>query len=903
MSTKHLIHSVLIAGIMMWCQTLRAATSLPDSLFSRSLYTQEKVYVHLDNNCYFQGDTIWYKAYVVKADTYEPLPQSRILYVELMDEQGYLVERQQLVVDEGGNAHGQFALPDSAFAGYYEIRAYTKWMLNFGYEHEQILPEKICKRLIGGEDDERKLNRNYFGLFSRVVAVYNRPAADTDFRNKQMPLKVTMGDYERRYLEPPLNMKFYPEGGYIIAGATCRVAWEATNEQLKRIDIEGELLEGDSTVMKLKGSRAGRGMLEYTFKAGKDYHVHTTYNGTTYTFDLPAPQAEGVALRVETSDEAVTMKIETRFDSLPELYVSVISGGHKVCVEQVNGPEIVFDINDMPCGVCQATVFDTDGTVYADRLFFADHTDQLKANAIVGIDTAYRYKPYEKIRIPLLLTDHRGRPLREQTVSVSVRDRLQLDPTFATGNILTNLLLESDIKGFIENPDQYFDPTNTNRQADLDLLMMIQGWRRYDWKEVATLKRPKLDYKAERKMYIYGETRLLRGKLAKTLHKKSWSDITLTAQIINDTTQSRHPTDANQLGIIELDSEGHFKIQYDPFYEKSRLILRALFTSQREKGVLQKTLASPNIFKSQTQFNYYDHDSILFIRKEYFFPICVKQLSWYETNQPLELPGMKLTWDDYQRDIYAAEWIPEVRVTAERQHARHRRDKPVQVLDFYDFFNDITDMGYHLGTYNFANDSIDIDFYEDALFAYQQHQNPHSKVNKEKGWLYLNWKQPWEYNQQYAASSMSYLLHNIYNLATIKKLYIITDNSRRPSTYELHHLDGWSEGGRGNGLSSYINISLSQSDRTERFGREYILPGFNRPAEFYSPDYSHAAPPDPTTAADHRRTLYWNPEVKTDKYGQAYIELYNSSVCQSLDVEVEGLTKYGEFIVNERRLP
>lgn len=150
---------------------------------------------------------------------------------------------------------------------------------------------------------------------------------------------------------------------------------------------------------------------------------------------------------------------------------------------------------------------------------------------------------------------------------------------------------------------------------------------------------------------------------------------------------------------------------------------------------------------------------------------------------------------------------------------------------------------------------------------------------------------------------MSYLLHNIYNLATIKKLYIITDNSRRPSTYELHHLDGWSEGGRGNGLSSYINISLSQSDRTERFGREYILPGFNRPAEFYSPDYSHAAPPDPATAADHRRTLYWNPEVKTDKYGQAYIELYNSSVCQSLDVEVEGLTKYGEFIVNERRLP
>ena len=29
---------------------------------------QEKVYVHTDNQCYFVGDTLWYKAYVVRAD-------------------------------------------------------------------------------------------------------------------------------------------------------------------------------------------------------------------------------------------------------------------------------------------------------------------------------------------------------------------------------------------------------------------------------------------------------------------------------------------------------------------------------------------------------------------------------------------------------------------------------------------------------------------------------------------------------------------------------------------------------------------------------------------------------------------------------------------------------------------
>ena len=116
-------------------------TSLTTGLFAQNkkqtnvLPVQEKVYLHFDNNCYFLGDTIWYKAYVVLADDNTPQPLSKILYVELLNEQGYILERQQLVVDENGQANGQFAINDTIFAGYFEIRAYTKWMLNFGYEH------------------------------------------------------------------------------------------------------------------------------------------------------------------------------------------------------------------------------------------------------------------------------------------------------------------------------------------------------------------------------------------------------------------------------------------------------------------------------------------------------------------------------------------------------------------------------------------------------------------------------------------------------------------------------------------------------------------------------------------------------------------------------------------------
>ena len=117
-----------------WLFTIAAFASLPDKNPEKVLPVQEKVYLHFDNNCYFLGDTIWYKAYVVLADDNTPEPLSRILYVELLNEQGYLMERQQLQINKSGQADGCFAICDTLFAGYYEIRAYTKWMLNFGYE-------------------------------------------------------------------------------------------------------------------------------------------------------------------------------------------------------------------------------------------------------------------------------------------------------------------------------------------------------------------------------------------------------------------------------------------------------------------------------------------------------------------------------------------------------------------------------------------------------------------------------------------------------------------------------------------------------------------------------------------------------------------------------------------------
>lgn len=97
---------------------------------------QEKVYVHMDNRCYFLGDTIWFAAYTQQTNSGRPSEMSGTLYVELFDQEGYLKER-KLVEMVHGRGQGFFATDTTMYGGFYELRAYTRWQLNWGeYEHK-----------------------------------------------------------------------------------------------------------------------------------------------------------------------------------------------------------------------------------------------------------------------------------------------------------------------------------------------------------------------------------------------------------------------------------------------------------------------------------------------------------------------------------------------------------------------------------------------------------------------------------------------------------------------------------------------------------------------------------------------------------------------------------------------
>ena len=225
---KHLVVFIsLFWGFKVWWQDINSELSkfspLIQSLdyFSKNI-PQEKVYLHFDNTSYYQGDNIWFKCYVVTSGQHQLSRWSKTLYVELLNPGGEIIDKRILKI-ENGQCHGEFTLNQLPFySGFYEVRAYTKYMLNFG-------------------DDV---------IFSRLLPVFDKPKTEGNFEKRQkLPYgRWGTGNYamkrEHPIKENKVNLRFFPEGGNLIQGIESRVAFEATDEAGNPIDVFGVVMNG-----------------------------------------------------------------------------------------------------------------------------------------------------------------------------------------------------------------------------------------------------------------------------------------------------------------------------------------------------------------------------------------------------------------------------------------------------------------------------------------------------------------------------------------------------------------------------------------------------------------------------------------------------------------------------------
>ena len=432
---------------------------------------QEKVYLHLDNNCYYRGEEIWFKAYVVRADNNQYTDLSRLLYVELVSPDGLLVERQTISISEDGDGEGSFYLTDSLYSGFYEIRAYTRWMMNFCVtEHPS---NYRSRQLFYSRQMADDFYRLYGTVYSRVVPVYETPEKMGEYAMKYIVERPkTRLDKE---LKANLKINFYPEGGHLIAGTKANVAFEAVNELGEQVDITGKV--GSKTI---KTEHEGRGVFTVDVPENGRLEAHFHYADKDYNIDLPKTEKTGCALSVKTDDDNVTATVTLRGVPTDVDYAAVVLSRGQLKVFERFRPDskghaaVSIDTRELPSGVSDLLIIDNNGRPMADRLFFVNNHELDNGQITLNIPKI-DYQPYEAIDLELQV------PEGTDQVSVSIRDAATDDPTYDTGNIMTELLLSSELKGFIPHPDYYFEADDQQHRHHLDLLLMVQGWRRYNY--------------------------------------------------------------------------------------------------------------------------------------------------------------------------------------------------------------------------------------------------------------------------------------------------------------------------------------------------------------------------------------------------------------------------------------
>ena len=302
---RHIVFSILFClfSLTGWAQQRNELNSLAERLerFGRAI-PQEKVFVHMDNTCYFLGDTIWFSAYTRQTNTGRPSQVSGVLYVELLNNDGFLVERKLIEMREG-HGNGFFALNNQIqYSGFYELRAYTRWQLNWGeYEHKHC---RDMKDYFYNEDLERAFYRDYEKLYSRVFPVYDRPLTPGDY-TQDMTLRVLRRTFKNDPDVPTPTLTLFPEGGNLVAGVPCRVAFEAVMSNGEW--LEGWLHVGSDSVPTVN---RGRGVFTMTPEKGMEREVFfTTKEGESVKAKLPKAEEQGVAISVTENGKELRIKV------------------------------------------------------------------------------------------------------------------------------------------------------------------------------------------------------------------------------------------------------------------------------------------------------------------------------------------------------------------------------------------------------------------------------------------------------------------------------------------------------------------------------------------------------------------------------------------------------------------
>ena len=824
---------------------------------------QEKVYLHFDNTAYFQGDVIWFTAYVVNASTHTPAP-SKVLYVELLSPNGVVLRQLKLKV-ENGRAHGSLPLIDMSTeearalrgvmalpSGFYEVRAYTRTMLNF----------------------------DHASVFSRVFPVYETPEKEGDYDNPVMKPYDNPYDMQRPKAEKSkaLSVTFYPEGGNMVMGLPSRIAFKAIDANGQGIAVSGELhTEKEAAPIALSTLHDGMG--QFMLTPTQKHHTATfTHEGKEYTFRLPEALDKGYTLFADNLRQDVLRGRLNGHAGCPDelLGLMLLCRGTVSYFDtlSVRGGTAQFDIpkEKLPTGVHQLTLFNAQGQIFAQRHLFINNG--ISAGNISITASTLQYEPFAPIEMNISTTAPDGTPL-PATLSVAVRDHQDLGTAYAD-NIYTNMLLSSELKGYIHQPEYYFESNDTHHTRALDLLMMTQGWTRYNWTQMARVEPFYIKHYVEDGLVIDG---CVLGRL----RDKPIAGATVKMRLYSpDRSQKQETT-------VVTDSEGCFGFSVEEFYDKWDMFLSVTQDDKELDCRIRLDRASRPTVRSYTNADIYlphhPETSDLALEEPEKDPFLQANPDSIFLLDNVDVHGRKKYVDFLTFKAYNAEEDTELHL----DQGRHT----YMVRDY------LKEKGYNIDFSRYDGVIPDSFTTRDEVMMWSLEQCPINNCrvlwylhNEDSKWIKASYTPGFDIDMEDVKSIIVYDSPFEYmNIPIVKDVFStqMLQELNMPKT-----LDGVT---LTRGLY-VIDIAMYPKGlrRSQVKGqRQTTFRGYTSSTEFYAPEY----PDGPIKGdVDYRRTLYWNPALTTDDKGQAKVMFYNNGYSKQFHISAEGITPQG-IILNK----
>jgi hypothetical protein len=883
-----LINFLLIFLKSSFCQNQVSSTkdSIVNNIIKQVLlFPQEKLYLHVDKPVYITGEKIWFRAYLVDAVLHKTIPYQYV-NVELINPFDSIVSI--VKIKQYNGVYSGFIPIDQHFAeGDYTLCAFSENMLNTGKDYFYKKRIRIVSPLsaaIGTDAKFKFIKSNEvtaelsftdivtqqrirpeglkISINDRPISIHNVRIYDAAYFSFKLPNKVQNNalfvetNKNRKYIpvqfsDSDFEVTFYPEGGYLLDGVRCKVAFKSLNSNGLPERVTGIIQDVNSNeYAQIVTIHDGMGEFYLTSKYGTDYYAVCKNDiGKERRFNLPVVQKGSYSLKVETVRNKLYVSVLHSMDVIEnkELYLIMHTRGivHYASPWDHNYNSLSFDTEKFPSGVMQIILFDGKMNPISERLVFCLNKDQ--ANIDVRTDLQ-NYKPREKVIADVKLTDSKGN-LCKGTFSVSITDDNDIMPD-SEANILSNILLTSELRGYINNASYYFNENNPEVLYSLDLLMLTNGWRRYNIPGVATGRYEKPEIPSKYGMEITGMVRRLilgtpveKGKVAIFSWQSGYYDET------------------------ETKSDGRFIFREIEYQDSMKFIIQALNKKGGDRVELFIDVDSfPKVSGIPVDISIESNKREDAVQLTNFITKADKKIMIENATRDINLPEVFVTARAKQREDYNFSfYMPKV-------------SSDVLTSEQFEYFQPtrVSEILYHFPGVRILED-----------------ESGRMKAIIER--MSLRMTGP-SYN--FASLIVDDMKISDYDL----------DNEIDPANIERIGVLRGSQaillGGEGSGGAIIITTKKGNfvKNYTPKFNIKILNPlGYQKPIEVYSPRYDTKEQKNRWNP-DMRTTIYWNPNVFVSATGEASFDFYTADASTTYTMVIEGMTEDGSIIHNIKKI-